>query len=73
MNFNMQWPVGNSGNLQKMPFDSFNRVLLQRQILKRQILRQMFVRNLLIFSLLLLLTHLSNLKYISNKCFQDKM
>ena len=45
-------------------------VLLQRQILKRQLSRQMFFRKLLIFSLLFLL---SNLKYISNKCFWDKM
>ena len=45
-------------------------VLLQPQILKRQLLRQMFVRKLLIFSLFFLL---SNLKYFSNKCFQDKM
>ena len=45
-----------------------SRVLLLRQILKRQLSRQMFVRKLLIFSAMFLL---SNLKSISNKCFQD--
>ena len=51
---------------------SFNksRVLLRHQITEHQLSRQIFVRKLLIFSLLFLL---SNLKYISNKCFQDKM
>jgi hypothetical protein len=45
-------------------------VLLWRQILKRQLLHQMFVRKFLILSLLFFL---SNLKYISNKGFQNKM
>ena len=47
-----------------------SKVLLRHQILKRQLSRQMFFWKLLIFSSLYLL---SNLKYISNKCFQDKM
>ena len=51
-------------------FRLISRVLLRRQILKRQLSHQMFVRKLLSFSLLFLL---SDLKYISNKCFQDKM
>ena len=50
---------------QKWCFGLFYWNLLWRQILKRQV----FARKLLIFSLLLLL---SNLKYISNKCFLDK-
>ena len=45
-------------------------VLLRHQILKHQLLRQMFLIKLLIFSSMFLL---SNLKYILNKCFQDKM
>ena len=47
----------------------YSRVLLWCQILKRQLSHQMFVRKLLIFSSLF---RLSNLKYIWNKCFEDK-
>ena len=53
-----------------LPCQDISGVLLRRQILKLQLSHQMLVRKLLIFSSLFLL---SNLKYISNKCFQDKM